>query len=543
MERSLTLRSRITIVITLTMIALATMFAGVLYAERQTLLKDRQEKIRNLVEVAYSAVESYAQAAKDGKISDESARSAAIATVKAMRYDGSEYFWINDMSPKIVMHAAKPELDGKDMSQLKDPNGKFLFNEFVAVVKKDGAGYVDYFWPKAGADKPVAKISYVKRFASWDWVIGTGIYLDDVDAHFRREAMILAAWAMVLILVVTIPLIMLRRSVISLLGGEPDVAAAVARRIASGDMTGNVPLAAGDKTSLLSAVAEMQQSLRSMIGDVSQNATRVATEAHRLQEVSDEFTRRFQTQAESTQAIVASIEELSVGIDQIAHDTGEAHDLSQQAGNQASSGCTVISDTAEGIRQLAAGVNHSSQQIRELEHHSGEISSVVNTIREIADQTNLLALNAAIEAARAGEQGRGFAVVADEVRKLAERTSLSTAEITATVERIQQATHLAVGSMEQGVSNAARGVDLATQAGTSIGLIRERTNQVSATLDNIANAIRGQSATGQSIAQGVEHIADMTEQNVAEARSAANAAHELQTVSETLSQSVARFRV
>lgn len=543
MAQPLSLRSRITIVIALTMAALASMFAGILYTERQTLLKDRQEKIRNLVEVAHGAVEAYAGAAREGRISEEAARAAAIATVKAMRYDGSEYFWINDMSPRIVMHAAKPELDGKDMSQLKDPAGKLLFNEFVAVVAGKGAGYVDYLWPKPGQDAPVSKISYVKGFAPWGWVIGTGIYIDDVDAHFRREAVTLAAWSLLIVAVIGIPLVMLRRSLLGMLGGEPSVAVGIARRIAGGDMTGSVPLAAGDADSMLSAIAAMQDALRGMIADVSRNAERVAAEARRLREVSTEFSLRFQAQSESTQEIVASIEELSVGVDQIAHDTGEAHDQSQQAGAQAAAGCIAIAATADGIRQLATGVTASSEQIRELERHSVEISSVVSTIREIADQTNLLALNAAIEAARAGEQGRGFAVVADEVRKLAERTSLSTTEISVTVERIQQATRLAVEGMETGVASAAHGVELSADAGASVDRIRERAQQVTETLEGIAGTVRGQSATGQSIAQGVERIADMTEKNVAEARRAADAARELESVSNTLRESVSRFRV
>ncbi len=543
MGKTLSLRSRITLTISLAMGLILALFAGVLYTERQLLLQDRQEKVRNLVEAAHGVVSHYAQQAKDGKLDAAAAQTAALSAVKAMRYDTSEYFWINDMSPKVVMHAVKPELDGKDMSQLKDPKGKLLFNEFVAVVRQNGAGFVDYYWPKPGSDAPVAKISYVKGFAPWGWIIGTGIYLDDVNAHFRTEAIKLLGWGLVIIIGMAVPLFGLRRSVIRLLGGEPEAAAAIVHRIASGDMTGKIPLAAGDKTSLLAALAEMQSALRDMIRQVTADAETVTSEARRLQQVSNDFTDRFQSQAESTRNIVTSIDELSVGIDRIAADTRDAHDLAQEAGQQASTGCKVIAETTQGIGLLANAVNESSVQIRDLERHSEEISSVVNTIREIADQTNLLALNAAIEAARAGEQGRGFAVVADEVRKLAERTALSTAEIANTVSRIQQGTHIAVNGMDQGVEQASQGVSLATQAGDAIGLINEHANRVARTLDSIASAVGTQSATGQSIAQGVEKIAIMTGQNVTEARAAAAAAHELQAVSQALKQSIARFRV
>ena len=543
MPQNQSLRARIGLTIILTLVALLALLAGVLYSERQLLLADRQEKVRNLVEAAHGAVGHYAAEAKAGRMAEDAAKAAALAAVRAMRYDTSEYFWINDMSPAIVMHAAKPELEGKDMSQLKDPDGKLLFNEFVAVVRKDGAGFVDYLWPKPGAKDPVPKVSYVKGFAPWGWIIGTGIYIDDVNAHFRSEALKLAAWGLVIVAAVTIPLVALRRSVIRILGGEPDVATAVVRRIAGGDMTTRVPVDAGDTGSLLAAIAQMQSELRKMFGEIGSEAARLAAEARRLQQVSEEFSERFQTQAESTQSIAASVEELSVGIDQIAEDALRAHELAARAGQQAGRGFGVIGETTQGITRLADAVNQSSAQIRELEKHSEEISSVVNTIREIADQTNLLALNAAIEAARAGEQGRGFAVVADEVRKLAERTSLSTSEIADTVAPIQQGTHVAVDGMDRGVSQAAEGVTLSIQAGEAIGVIRDHAQDVSSTLDGIASAVHEQSATGQTIAQGVERIAEMTERNVDEARTAARAARELLTLSQALESSIARFRI
>lgn len=204
MPQNQSLRARIGLTIILTLVALLALLAGVLYSERQLLLADRQEKVRNLVEAAHGAVGHYAAEAKAGRMAEDAAKAAALAAVRAMRYDTSEYFWINDMSPAIVMHAAKPELEGKDMSQLKDPDGKLLFNEFVAVVRKDGAGFVDYLWPKPGAKDPVPKVSYVKGFAPWGWIIGTGIYIDDVNAHFRSEALKLAAWGLVIVAAVTI---------------------------------------------------------------------------------------------------------------------------------------------------------------------------------------------------------------------------------------------------------------------------------------------------------------------------------------------------
>jgi methyl-accepting chemotaxis protein len=234
--RHLSLNGRLVATILATLFALAALFAGVLYTERSLLLQDRQEKVRSLVEAAVGVVAFYETEARAGKLPLEVAQTAALATVRMMRYDNSEYFWINDLSPRILMHPVKPELDGQDMSTLKDPNGKLLFNEFVAVVKKDGKGFVDYYWPKPGAQDPVAKISYVAGFAPWGWIIGSGIYLDDVNRIFRDEAMKFLLWGLIVASIIALPLILLRANLLRLLGGDPQVAVAAARRIAAGDL-------------------------------------------------------------------------------------------------------------------------------------------------------------------------------------------------------------------------------------------------------------------------------------------------------------------
>ena len=180
----MSLNTRLVATILATITALVVLFVGVLYTERSLLLKDREEKVRNLVEVAHGVIAQHEKYVSEGKMPLETAQASALAVLRNMRYDSVEYFWVNDMAPKTLMHPIKPELEGKDMSALKDPNGKFLFNEFVTVVKKDGKGFVDYYWPKPGEKDPVAKISYVMGFAPWGWIVGSGIYLDDVNRIF-----------------------------------------------------------------------------------------------------------------------------------------------------------------------------------------------------------------------------------------------------------------------------------------------------------------------------------------------------------------------
>jgi methyl-accepting chemotaxis protein len=541
-HKNMSLNTRLLATILATVIALIVLFAGVLYTERSLLLKDRQEKVRNLVEVAHGVIAQHEKAAGEGKMSREAAQAGALAVIRNMRYDNIEYFWVNDMAPKVLMHAAKPELEGKDMSSLKDPNGKYLFNEFVAVVKKDGKGFVDYYWPKAGEQDPVAKISYVMGFTPWGWIVGSGIYLDDVNRIFREEAIKFLLWGMVVAAIVAVPLILMRRNLLRLLGGDPSRAVAVARRIAAGDIGTDIECRPGDSESLLAGMKDMQVHLRTMIHEVVTGAENLGRASQDMMHSCEDVSTHAGKQSDAASSISVSVMEMTASMNLVEQSANEAFTLSRQAGVMADDGATVIEDAAAEMRRLSDAVNTSSIAIQELGQQSAQITSIVNTIKEIADQTNLLALNAAIEAARAGEQGRGFAVVADEVRKLAERTTLSTADIARTVSSIQSGTHGAVASMESGVSQAAKSVSLTEQGGKSINQIRDSSKRVLAVVNDITGALKKQSSATQQISGSVGEIVEMSDQTAASLNQTVDAARRLLVLSTSLQTSVNRFK-
>ena len=526
-----------------TIMGLCVLFAVLLTNERSQLLSDRQEKVRNLVEVAHATVSLYEKQSSEGKLGVDEAKKLAIEAVRNMRYDKSEYFWINDFNAVIVMHPIKPELDGKDLSQFKDKNGKLIFTEFATVAKTKGAGFVDYVWPKPGFKDEVPKISYVKGSEAWGWVIGSGIYTDDVDALFRQNALIFLGWGLLIGGFIAVSLALVGRNVIKTIGGDPQNALQVTQRISAGDLTSDVLCASGDTNSVLAGMKMMQQTLREMIEEIGQGAEQLSTASNQLLKASEEVASRSRQQSESASSMAAAVEEMTVSIDQVAVNAREAHNISVQAGDLSGKGSLVIQNAATEMNKISEAVQSSSDIIEDLGRQSDQITSIVKTIREIADQTNLLALNAAIEAARAGEQGRGFAVVADEVRKLAERTSLSTTEIASMVERIQKGTRNAVSSMETGVIQAGKGVELAGQAGASITEIRDGALRVMHVVNNISDSIREQGAASTDIAKSIEHIAQMSEESASAVQNTADAARHLQQLSSNLHNSVSRFKL
>jgi methyl-accepting chemotaxis protein len=539
----MSLRTKLNGLTIATVVGLCVLFAVVLSGEKTQLLNDRKEKLRNVVETAHGVVSHYEQLSRTGKMPVAEAQQAAITIIRSLRYDKVEYFWINDHSQMVMAHGAKPDLEGKDMSNLKDPNGKVLFVEFVKVVKGEGAGFVDYLWPKPGSEKPVEKLSYVKGFEPWGWIIGSGVYLDDVNAIFKENALKFLAWGLLIGGFIAVSLTLVSRNLIKTMGGDPNYASQITRRIAAGDLTTNVVCAPGDTTSVLAGMKEMQDTLRKMIEEIVRGAEQLSSASENLLNASEEVATRSRQQSESASSMAAAVEEMTVSIDQVAENAREAHTISVQAGTLSSKGADIIQSAATEMHSLSEAVQSSSSIIEDLGRQSDQITSIVNTIKEIADQTNLLALNAAIEAARAGEQGRGFAVVADEVRKLAERTSLSTTEIAGMVSKIQNGTRNAVESMETGVTQAGKGVDLASQAGASITEIRDGSMRVMEVVNSISDSIREQGTVSSEIAKNIEQIAQMSEESASAIQHTADAARHLQKLSSGLHTSVSRFKI
>ena len=537
---SLRVATRMQVLVGLALLGLLVLCFSALFQLKGSMLEDRKQKTRNMVEVGMGILTHYQSLAAAGKISDEDARKAARDSLRDIRFDEKDYFFILDTAHKYVLFPVKPDAEGQDKSDMKDSNGKLLIQELVAAGKS-GGGFVDYWFPKPGQQKAEPKLSYAQLFTPWNWVIGTGIYIDDIDRQYMSNAMLLGGISFGMLLMLSLVGWQVGISVIRQLGGEPQAATAIMQRVASGDLTatqGNAP--AG---SLLHALGEMVESLRHLVKEINDNANQLVINAEQIATASDDVAQAAEQQSDATSAMAAAIEELTVSSSHIsdsardtARDTTEAVTLSEQ-------GMERVEKASQAIMKLSDTVADASGRIRALEERAKQVSSIANVIKDIAGQTNLLALNAAIEAARAGEQGRGFAVVADEVRKLAERTSSATTEIEQMIVGIQNDTVGAVDAMDSAMPEVQEGVKLTGAAAESLRAIEQGARRTLERVGEVADSTQEQSTASTSIAQRVEQIANMVEETTNTIRGTAATAHQLENIANSLKQQIGRFKV
>ncbi|WP_210395361.1 methyl-accepting chemotaxis protein [Motiliproteus sediminis] len=505
-------------------------------------LREKQIKTRHLVESAHSLIAHYHAAAETGAMSNDEARSAAISAVKQLRYDDKEYFWINDMKPVMVMHPIKPALDGKDLSGVKDPNGKALFLAFVDQVKKEGSGFVGYFWPKPGSEKPVEKLSYVKGFSPWGWIIGSGVYIDDVEAAYWNNAgylsMILGG-VVVLILGVST---MIARSITQPL--EETLHALENISAGDGDLTVQLNIDGNDEISRLRAsFNRFVGKLHGVMEQVSRASEEVATAAEQLASVTEESAGTIKEQSDETDEVAEAVARLARSVQDVASNANEVAQSAQRADEEADHSQSILRETVSSIQGVADKLESAASVTHKLESDSENIGSILDVIRGIAEQTNLLALNAAIEAARAGEQGRGFAVVADEVRHLAQRTQESTHEIQLMIEQLQAGSGQAALVMNDSREETQRTSESAGETMTSLQTINDSITSIKEMCNEVAMAAEEESQVADALNQNVTTMRALAHRSSAATSQINGASHELAHQAEQLRDAVRQFRI
>ena len=511
--QQLSISRRLQLLIASAVIGILLLTALFLASEKKMILEERQANVQQTVETAAKVVSHYYDLASQHQMSEADAKQAAMDTVKALRYGDNGYFWINDMQPVMLMHPIKAELVGKNLANFKDPEGKLLYMEMLDVVKSKGSGFVFHVWTKPGSSAPVPKVSYVKGFAPWGWIIASGVYIDGVDASFHARLLTASVYTLVLAAVLIGVSIFIARSLIVQLGGEPSYASAVTKDIAAGKLTGDIILKQNDTTSLLASIKMMRDEIADLIRQIKTGAETISHASKEIASGNLDLSARTESQAGSLEETASTMEELTSTVRQNADNARQARQLASSASDVAIKGSSVVSEVVATMEVI----NASSQKIVD----------IISVIDGIAFQTNILALNAAVEAARAGEQGRGFAVVATEVRNLAQRSALAAKEIKTLI--------------NDSVDNVGHGTRLVDAAGKTMEAILESVKKVNDVISEITAATGEQSTGIEQVNLAIIEMDNATQQNAALVEQAAAAAASMEEQAGHLMAAVGMF--
>ncbi|QPF74748.1 hypothetical protein G8A07_18700 [Roseateles sp. DAIF2] len=504
------LRTRILLLCAVTLLGMTVLATVALSTLYQSMMKERTAQLSTLVVLAHAAAEKAHALELSGKLSREEAQAEAKKVIGAF-HQKDQYFFVRGYSDDVNLVHPNP----KRIGIVDAKGGREAGERYRAALQGKTIGTVVAPGTRPGTKDEVEKLYAIVKFTPWDWIIGFGDYIDDIQQSFWRSTVILLAIAGLLMAVIAALAWDMLRSLVRQLGGEPQYAAEVVRRIAQGDLSVEVATRAGDEASVLQAIRTMRDNLARLVNQVRESTDSITTASAQIAAGNGDLSMRTESQASALQQTASSMEELTATVQQNADNARRANELARSAAEVAVRGGEVVHQVVGTMGSI--------------EQSSRKIVDIIGVIDGIAFQTNILALNAAVEAARAGEQGRGFAVVAAEVRSLAQRSAAAAKEIK--------------GLIDDSVDKVGQGSQLVEQAGSTIREVVSSVQRVSTMVSEISTA---SSEQGDGIAQVNQAVAQMdqgTQQNAALVEEAVAAAQSLSQQAVALSGTVSQFRL
>jgi len=536
----ITIKTKLMLVSLMVSLAVIVITVDSFVSTKHELMEAKKTMLTTQIDTVSSLLSYYEDEVNAGRMNLQQAQDAAKEHIKALRYNEKEYFFILNNQVQGVMHPIKPALDNTDLSDIKDPEGKQLFVEFAKVAKESKEGYVSYMWPKPDSETPLPKLTFVRAFSEWGWIVGTGVYVDDVNDEFLNVVIKKGIGIVLLIVFMTGLLIAIQRSI----GNKLSLMQTMAEELAggNGDLTKRLAISGTDEPaqtagSINAFIAALQTMVQNAKGASDENAS-VATE---LSNTSTAIGRRMEDESSQLDAIYRTTEQI------ISH-LVRAKRENETTCNEVVEASEMLRVSRDELIAMIDMINHSvevegqfASKIHELANNARQIREVLSVIGDIADQTNLLALNAAIEAARAGEHGRGFAVVADEVRKLAERTQGSLTQTDVTISLIVSSIEEAAVQMEKNAKSIEKLGEKSHTVGERIGLTSGVVNQTSEAIKKLVVDADVNTKEIEGISQRLAAINELARANARSVEEIATTAEHLYKVAEGLNQNLGRF--